>query len=229
MEVIPSSVLTGNKQTKADIAYRKIRKMILTNDLTPRNSLTEARLCTELGLSRTPVRSALQRLSYDGLVEYTPDKGMSVTQFVLADLLEIAEVRIPNECLAVSMAVERMTDADILELEACAKENLAAANSKQSMECFELDNLFHILLARGSKNHRVSQIVCDLVELSERGTFLSKTDVDRIQVASHVHMDILDAVQNRNQEKAVSAMRSHLDNWIEYTKQQQLDNYYLYR
>lgn len=217
------------KETKMDLAYKTIRHKILTNELLPRDTLTEVKLCEELNLSRTPVRGALQRLAYDGLVKYIPGKGMTVSQFVLADLLEIAEIRIPNECIAVGLAVERMTDEEIQELGRCVDETEAAAKEQRSETCFELDNRFHILIAKGSKNNWVQQIVTELVEVSERGTFLSKKDYDRMLVAAELHRKVYDAMKARNKDLAMQRMNEHLENWIEYTKQQQLKNFYLYR
>lgn len=216
------------KETKIDMAYRIIRNKILTHELAPRECLTEVKLCEELKLSRTPVRSALQRLQYDGLVKHSPGKGMTVSVFTLTDLLEIAEIRIPNECIAVGLAVERMTDEEVAALERCTEETVIAAQGHNSQRCFELDNQFHVMIANGSKNSWVSQIVTELVGVSDRGTFLSKTDFNRMPVAAEFHMQILKAIEARNKELAQQRMKEHLDNWIEYSKQQLLDNFYLY-
>ncbi len=220
--------LDESKETKIDLAYRIIRNKILTNELPPRECLTEARLCEELKLSRTPVRSALQRLEYDGLVKHVPGKGMTVSLFTLTDLLEIAEIRIPNECIAVGLAVERMTDEEVEALGRCAVETVQAAKERNSERCFELDNQFHVMIANGSKNSWVKQIVTELVEVSDRGTFLSKTDYDRMPVAAELHMRVFEAIKDRNKALAQQRMKEHLDNWIEYTKQHLLDNFFLY-
>lgn len=217
------------KETKNDIAYHAIRDRILSNDLKPLDCLAEAKLCEELKLSRTPVRSALQRLAYDGLVKYVPGKGMTVAQFTLTELLEVAEVRIPNESIAAGLAAERMADADIEALERCVEATEEAARSQLSEKCFELDDQFHILIANGTKNSRVVQIVTELVEVSGWGTFLSKKDYDRMLVAAKQHRQVYEAIRMRDKELAQQRMHEHLNDWIEYTKQQVMDNFYLYR
>lgn len=223
-----SHTLEGTKNTKIDYAYQTIRRKILSNELKPGQCLTESHLCEELGLSRTPVRSALQRLQYDGLVRHEPGKGMTVSLFTLTDLLELAEIRIPNECLSVGLAVERMTDEEIEALGRCARDTVKAAEDRNSQLCFELDNQFHVMIANGSKNSWIQKIVSRLVDVSDRSTFLSKIDYDRMPVAANLHMRVFEAIEARNKELAQQRMKEHLENWIEYTKQRLLDNFYLY-
>ena len=217
---------TGN--TKIDLAYQTIRNKILRNEYAPGSSLTENSLCEELGLSRTPVRSALQRLEYDGLVRHEPGRGMTVSMFTLTDLLELAEIRIPNECIAVGLAVERMTDQEVEELGRCVEETVAAARERDSQRCFELDNQFHMMIARGSKNGWTQMIVKRLLEVSDRSTFMSKVDYDRMPVAAQLHVRVYEAIEARDKELAQQRMQEHLNNWIEYTKNRLLDNFYLY-
>ena len=146
------------RQTKADLAYTQLRKNILTGKLQPGSMLLENKLCDEFNISRTPIRTALQRLVYENFVDYIPEKGMFVSQIKFIDILEIAEVRIPLECLAVRLATARMTDEDLNELGNSLAQHRAAMEADDAEAVFEHDNDFHRFIAKGSKNDKLYAI-----------------------------------------------------------------------
>jgi DNA-binding GntR family transcriptional regulator len=215
--------------SKTDLAYDIIRNKIIMNILKPHSPINQGDICTELGISRTPVRGALQKLTYDGLLEYIPEKGMFVTQFKFTDILEIAEVRIPNECLAIRLATVRMSDDDLDELEDCLQ--LKDISDSQSIleEAFKMDSLFHELIAKGSKNSILASTCIDLIGLSARGTYITKTDPSRIQHATKMHADIVKAMKNRDAVSASNLLEKHLTDWVAYMNKQLAENFYMFK
>ncbi len=220
---------TQQKLTKQDIAYEKLRKDILSRKLKPQELLIESKLCEELGISRTPVRGALQRLCYEGLIDYIPDKGMFVSQLRFTDILEISEVRIPTECFAVRLATQRMSDEEISELGQCLAQHRKAWEDNKPEEAFAQDDRFHKLIAAGSKNTRLQHICEDLIDQSARGTYLTVHDSDRIHVAVTMHTATYEAIQKRDPEAAAEKHQAHLLSWVEYTKNEQINNFYIFK
>jgi DNA-binding GntR family transcriptional regulator len=107
-----------NHQTMQESAADLIRDLILTHQLEPGERLVENRLAEQLGVSRTPIREALRKLASEGLVSFSPYKGASVAEFSSSELEDIYHIRIALEGYCASLAVSRITDEQIEQLEA---------------------------------------------------------------------------------------------------------------
>ena len=107
-----------NETTKSleEQVYRNLEEDILSGYYSRGESLTEMTLCKKLGVSRTPVRSALHRLYEEGLVEISPNRGAVVIGVAKEDLTDAYKIRMRLEGLASAMATERMTDEEKNEL-----------------------------------------------------------------------------------------------------------------
>jgi len=91
-------------QTSADHAVTSIRELILEGSLAPGTPLRQDELARQLGVSRTPLRTALAALSRDGLVEYSANRGYRVRSFAIEDIRSAFEVRSTLEALACRIA-----------------------------------------------------------------------------------------------------------------------------
>lgn len=105
----PASLLLFDEPagSQAEKAYRGLLEEIVSLRLAPGEVLVEERLCELLGLGRTPVREALQRLATQRLVVIIPRRGVMVSEINIADLREIYQVRAPLEGLAAALAAKR--------------------------------------------------------------------------------------------------------------------------
>lgn len=101
--------------SQAEKAYRGLLEEIVSLHLAPGEVLVEEGLCERLGLGRTPVREALQRLAAQRLVVIIPRRGLMVSEINITDLREIYEVRSPLEGLAAALAAERWGGCDLPE------------------------------------------------------------------------------------------------------------------
>ena len=102
----------------SDLAYERIKELIITAALPPGALLTEGELAGQLGLGRMPVREAMQRLAQDDLVLIVPRKGSFVLPIQVEDLQKIFELRVTLECLSCQLAAERITEEELSRLEA---------------------------------------------------------------------------------------------------------------
>ena len=93
--------------SKKQIAYEKIKEMILDGAFSKESPLVERQLCDMIGISRTPIREALRELANDGLVEVIDGKGVYVKKIGFRDMIEIFEMREALEGMAVRLFVER--------------------------------------------------------------------------------------------------------------------------
>uniref|UniRef100_A0A8R2D7D9 HTH gntR-type domain-containing protein n=2 Tax=cellular organisms TaxID=131567 RepID=A0A8R2D7D9_ACYPI len=103
----------GYKPSLSEIAYRRIKEMILSLTLAPGSSLTEMGLIDQLGMSRTPIREALYRLQQERFVELTPRKGWFVSEIKLQDIQQLFVIREALEGIATRQATQRTPDHEL--------------------------------------------------------------------------------------------------------------------
>ena len=112
---------SGERPILADVAYRRLKRDILTCQLPPGSRVSEQSLADRLGLGKAPVRTALAQLRRDGLVVSVPQVGYEITQVTLRDAAELFEAREVLEVAAVRRAVARVTADQLDRLEALAR------------------------------------------------------------------------------------------------------------
>ncbi len=107
-----SLILPVRSATRSLSVADQIRASILSGEFSPGERLHEIRLSQRLGVSRTPIRSALQSLASEGLLDYTPNRGYSIRRFETPEIVDAYEIRATLEALAARFAAERGLSAE---------------------------------------------------------------------------------------------------------------------
>src|SRR3954466_5919306 len=128
--------------TKSDLAYTRVRGLILSGELAPGAVLPQASLAQRIGMSTTPLREALRRLKQEGLVDLDAHKDARVRPLDATEARDLAEVRRSLEPLAASLAGERRTDTDLAEIRA-ALEWVEALSTDPSLGHVEVRHRCH--------------------------------------------------------------------------------------
>ncbi|WP_457633660.1 GntR family transcriptional regulator [Oceanithermus desulfurans] len=144
-----------------EAAYERLKRRILEGVLRPGARLSEPALAQALGVSRTPVREALQRLSQEGLVELRPGRGARVRVLSPREVEEVYEVRALIEGEAAARAAGRCDEAGLHRLEA-ALDALETADPDDFAAQIAADERFHALLVAASGNRVLEQVFHDL-------------------------------------------------------------------
>jgi DNA-binding GntR family transcriptional regulator len=200
-------------QSLRDLAYESIKHRIITCAFKPGEYINEAQVSAVLGLGRTPVHQAIDRLMLDGMVEVIPRKGVIVKPVSLDEVLQIIEARLIVEPQAIRLATERAEETEIAalgEILGRAQQWTAVRNVEQMML---LDREFHLVLARATRNDIFADILCRLHERSLRFWFISLTDVSHHGEVQDEHRAIMQAVQGRDADAAEAAMRRHIESF----------------
>lgn len=200
-------------QSLRDLAYEAIKHRIITCAFRPGEYVNEASVSAILGIGRTPVHQALERLMLEGMVEVIPRKGVIVKPVSLHEVMQIIEVRLLNETYCVRLAAERADDSEIAALAdilARAQEWKAVRNVEQMML---LDREFHLVLARAAKNAILGDILRKLHERSLRFWFISLNAPGHHESVQDQHQAILAAVHGRDPDTAEAAMRRHIESF----------------
>jgi DNA-binding GntR family transcriptional regulator len=196
-------------------AYQALKAAILSGELKPGQRLVETKLAKQLQVSRTPIREAIHLLEHENLVTSESNGSTQVVTLSVTDAIQLYDCRISLEQLSVTGACQNATQVQLKELETMVKqaEKLVDSQSNQ-LTCFrllDLDYRFHRLLAQSSSNRWLISLldrVFDQMQLLRIQTTIHNPDVLEIRTE---HRRIYEPVRDRNPEKAVQAIVSHLN------------------
>lgn len=200
------------KQDKplSDIIYEGLRSTIVSGLIPPGERLNEKRLSAELKISRTPLRDAIHRLQYEGLLDYVPKVGSRVRRVSVADVSEIYQLRLALEQLAVSNAMGQLTKADYDKLD----DNLA--KTRQAMANKDLDRVvtlsqeFNQVILQAAGMPRLTQLLTQLKDYLHRFRTISMNSRDRGPRAIEEHQEIVNAMRASDLDKIHEALVRHL-------------------
>jgi GntR family transcriptional regulator of vanillate catabolism len=212
---------TEGGQPRTVKALLAIRELILEGTLAPGKRISELSVAERTGISRTPIRAALQRLEEEGLVETIPSGGFAVKSFSQQDVFDAIEIRGTLEGLAARLAAERGSIARLGPLQACLKELDSLVEA-----AIEAEDAFPGYVAANARLHAL------VVDLAESPTL--KRQIDRavslpfaspsgfvmaqaimpeshriLLVAQDQHRCVVEAIANREGARAQAIMQEH--------------------
>ena len=211
----PDSRDPADSGTRREQAYRRILALVLGGSLGEHEFLSEQRLAEQFGMSRAPVREALQTLSTEGLLHTVPRAGYRVAPLSLGETLDALEVRLLLETETVSRAC-RLRDAPTLaRLDALiADERANAARPMPSLAAtdelqawFRAGDAVHLALAAMSRNVVLEREVARMLDLLRRPTLQVMLRAGGLREIGHYHREILQAVRRGDEAQAVAALR----------------------
>lgn len=174
-----------------------IRDLIVRGDLKPGERIPEARLCTQLSVSRTPLREALKALSVEGLVTLRPNRGSVVTPIDVEDLKHVFETKGLIEHFIGLNAAEKASDEDIKWLENLHDKLVAAEAIHSRAEYTELNESFHRRMAELAGNPEIIAIYERLQTKVLRARYQVNDDPSRIRASLEEHGGIMAAMRIR--------------------------------
>ena len=160
----PAEPRRDAERSLTDRAYVALEEMLCTLRIEPGEVLSEGALSETLGIGRTPVREALQRLAREGLVTVLPRRGVLVSEFNVKKQLRMLEVRRELERLMARSAASRATDEERTRFEAIAREMHESADAGDDIGFMRLDHEFNVLVSRANP-----QRVCHRGDLTDGG------------------------------------------------------------
>jgi DNA-binding GntR family transcriptional regulator len=203
--------------TNTQQAYDKIKGRIITTQMRPGAVIQEAALMEELGLGRTPIREALQRLEVEKLVIVSPRRGMFVAGVTISDLAHIQEVRTVLETLCIRLAVERSTPAEQAEMKRLI--GLLAATDRTDLDALMvLDRQIHEAMAQSAHNKYLEQEVELFYNLSVRIWYLYVNQLQSEELVLEAFVEIVEAMATKDVDRAQKAILKHVQSFGESIK-----------
>lgn len=198
-------------ETLTEQAYLRLEEMIVTLKLPPGAILSEQALSLELGIGRTPIREALQRLAREGLVLVLPRKAILVTETDPRKQLLVLEVRREIERLLVRVSAERASVAERARFQAIADGMEAAAESNDDIAFLRLDRELNALLVEAAHNEYAARIMRFLNGHSRRFWYLHYKQAADLPKMARLHADEARAIARGKPDRAMAASDKLID------------------
>ncbi len=192
----------------SDIAYEKIKMMIVTAQLKPGQALVEAELMEQLNVGRTPIREALNRLAWENFVKIIPRQCIMVNEISLHEVEAIYQMRFALAQLESELAVVNRTEEDLQRLE----KNIEALRAETEPEKrVLLDREFHRTVSSMTKNPFLEKEMNNFQDLSIRLLFLNQVNLSSIDdMDIRTHENIYRFLRERDAEQLLTVQREHV-------------------
>jgi DNA-binding GntR family transcriptional regulator len=210
-EAGPARDEPGGSSSLGDRVYRTLRDEIVFLELPPGAPVREVDVATRLGVGRTPVREALQRLAMNYLVELLPGRGAFVAPISVPDLVKITEIRLNLEGFAAASAAARATAAERDGLRGLRDQIMRVTEDTPRATLIRLDQDVHRAIYDATHNPFLEDCLHRFLNLTLRAWVLVLDSLGS-SVADMVdeHASLIDAVVEGDAEKASALARQHI-------------------
>ncbi|NGZ74715.1 GntR family transcriptional regulator [Saccharibacillus alkalitolerans] len=208
---IPQNFVKPARISAKERAFDQIQRWIIDGTLQPGEKLLEAELSESLGVSRTPIREAFQLLEVRGLVAAYPGRETRVTMIGKEDIFKLYSTLAALHALAAEVAAPIVSAEQIERLKDLNAEFERAVGSGQPYRAMEADEQFHNLIVELSDNPYTASFSDSLqVHIRRFKYVFLKQPIESTQASVDEHLQIIEAFQDRNAERAREAMKSNL-------------------
>jgi DNA-binding GntR family transcriptional regulator len=218
MQLYPMQLPLKNSQAKTPLTenlsarvYNQIKQLILCNEIMPGQKLNHQELSERLGVSRTPIREALNRLVQEGYATFLPKRGFTCKEIRIQEAEELYDLREALEAFAVEKAIENLTDTAVGQLRERMNCYGRDVRNRFTRDRLVFDQDVHLTIAQLSGNETLHTL---LSHVFERIVLKRRTDGiydDARGTAAHQeHLRLLDAIERRDAASAVAVVRGHI-------------------
>ncbi|WP_418953500.1 GntR family transcriptional regulator [Zeimonas sediminis] len=205
-------------RTLTDEAYERLEELIVTLQLPPGAAISEATLSERLGIGRTPIREALQRLARERLIVILPQRGNLVSQIDVKSQLRLLETRREVERLIARCAARRATPAEMQRFAEIAEGFDRAADENDETSFVRLDKEFNDLCLKAARNEFAAGAMSLMHGLSRRFWYLHYRQAADLPVMARLHAGVAHAIARRDEAAAATALDRLLDNIEQFTR-----------
>jgi DNA-binding GntR family transcriptional regulator len=199
---------SGTRGT-VDRVYEELKNLAISYAIKPGSRLNEGEFARRLGVSRTPVREALNRLTVAGFLSFTPSQGFYRKPLDQTEIFDLYEMRQAIEVASVRLAASRATDTGLREIAEFLDVSAQCADHEQVDQLVRFDEEFHERIVRLSGNREM--LTC-LLNINDRIRFFRWVDMEsgRRMNTQQEHRQVFLALQARDGEQAAAILHAHI-------------------
>lgn len=202
----------------ADAIHRRLKEMILNFEFYPGTRLTEGELSERFGVSRTPIREAVQRLEMERLMTVRPKQGCFVRALDIDEINDYYQVRMALERLMLQLVIERMPRQALLDLAAEWAPSQIPTDVIDVETMALRDESFHLALATGCGNRVLVQKLREINEHIHIIRRLDFTDAGRIEATYREHHALCQCLLDGRLDEALALLQSHIERSQEFSQ-----------
>lgn len=196
----------------ATAAYRELKRRIVDVEYVPGEKLSESRLIEELGVGRSPIRTALARLSNEKWVSISPQSGTFVHALTNRDIEQVTELRLLLEMHATAKAAKKITEDELERIQRNFRAFKPLIEAGDVEAFINLDKDLHNTIYEVADNQMITDILVDLRDKVQWIRRACSVSLERMMEGFHELEAIMDALAARDSAAAAEAIRTHIDN-----------------
>jgi DNA-binding GntR family transcriptional regulator len=203
---------SGGRGLLKERAYAEIKQRILSSSLTGGAFLAERQLASQLGMSKTPIRAALERLELEGFVTISPQQGIIIRDLSVHDIADQYEIRTALESFVLRSVAGRLIPAQVERLQANLDDQKAHRDPRDVERGIALDAEFHILFCEFLGNQEILRVMNSLRDKIHRVIHqVFKLHPGRMAGSYEDHCAIAGAVLQGDGALAARRIEEHLE------------------
>ncbi|MCC0054243.1 MAG: GntR family transcriptional regulator [Rhodobiaceae bacterium] len=207
------------RRTLHDELVERLRALVTQGALKPGEKIPERELCERFGVSRTPMREALKVLAADGLVTLTPNRGATVTQLTIEDLEDVFPVMGALEALAGEIACRNITSREIDRVRDLHERMVRHWQAGELQPYFRCNQQIHEAILNATRNATLQATYRSLSTRIMSARYIANMTPERWKKAVAEHVDILAALEARDEGRLAAILRDHLANKLETVRE----------
>ncbi|MFF2878117.1 GntR family transcriptional regulator [Gottfriedia sp. NPDC057991] len=198
-------------KTLQETAYQEIKNKIIRGDFLESGFTSQNQLASELGISRTPIMAALQRLQNEGFVKIISNHGIQILGLNVREIEEMYELRLALETFIIPKIVKSITAEQIEILEEFIQEQKKCVENNDLIEFLKLDSAFHLQLTEVYGNSLFIQTLSNIRErLFSNPYYFRRKDY---QISRYIkeHEQIIEAIKSKDINQVIKELESHIN------------------
>lgn len=208
--------MTSNNGNLQDYAYKYIKQEILSENFLKNQIYSETKIAKQIGISRTPMRNALQRLSQEGFIDIIPSKGFQLHKFTYQEIIEIFQIRSAIEGFCTVLLTKNNTNTKAIETikklkEILNKQETLLLNNGSIDEFAHFDTLFHATIVGFADNSEFNNMFNSLMYRIKSLAIDSLSYPGRMDDTLKEHYDILNCISSGNIDDIYKVTLTHID------------------
>jgi len=191
--------------------YHILKRAIVRDDLAPNSKLALNEIAKSLGISNTPIREAINKLSSEGFVKIIPNKGIIVKEINIDDLQEILHIRAFLDGLIAKLTAKKINDKEIVNMMEIINKMEYAVKRDDRLTYNDLDIQFHDFLLNITENNKLKEIYNNLIVHTHKFRIRTLKIPDRMGKSLKEHREIALKVKERNPDEANRVSQEHIE------------------